>query len=84
MRIEFERYGLARFRKIVGAFELMGGCGLIVGFTYPSIHLLASGGLGLLMLLGLRARLRVGDPLLSLVPAFLLLIINLAIFLIRF
>lgn len=80
MKAEFERYGLSRFRNLVGVLEVCGGLGLMLGFSYPILHLVSSAGLSLLMLLGLRARLKVGDPIASLLPAFILLIMNASIF----
>lgn len=76
MRAEFERFGLARFRRLTGGLEVLGGLGLLVGLTRPPILLLASGGLALLMLLGVVARVRVRDPLGEIVPAAALMILN--------
>lgn len=76
MEAEFERYGLSRFRRPTGAFEVLGGVGLLVGLLISEIMLVASAGLALLMLLGLVARIRVRDPLLEMVPAAVLLLMN--------
>ena len=80
MKLEFERYGLSRFRSLVGALELLGGLGLLVGFAVPVVHTLASGGLSLLMALGLGVRLKLHDRAVSLLPALVLLLLNLWIF----
>jgi hypothetical protein len=80
MKLEFERYGLSRFRKLVGVLELSGGLGLILGNYFSVFHFISAGGLSLLMILGLGARLKVRDRLVSLIPAFLLLLVNLWIF----
>ncbi len=77
MKIEFERYGLSRFRSLVGVLEILGGVALLVGFFYPLILSLASAALSVLMLLGLRARLKVGDTFPALIPAFVLMLLNL-------
>jgi hypothetical protein len=77
MKLEFERYGLSRFRRLVGTLELAGGAGLLLGFAVPWVQLLAAAGLSLLMALGLATRLRVRDKLVSLLPALLLLLLNL-------
>lgn len=73
---EFERFGLSRFRRIVGALELLGGVGLLVAYAYPPLLLVASGGLTLLMLLGVATRIRVGDSALETLPAFAFLLLN--------
>ena len=80
MQEEFSRYGLSRFRRLTGALEVLGGAGLLVGLLVPTIMLVASGGLALLMLLGVIARIRVRDPLLEMLPAFVLLVMNVLIF----
>ena len=80
MQEEFSRYGLSRFRRLTGALEVLGGAGLLVGLLVPTIMLVASGGLALLMLLGIIARIRVRDPLLEMLPAFVLLVMNVFIF----
>ena len=80
MQEEFSRYGLSRFRRLTGALEVLGGAGLLVGLLVPTIMLVASGGLALLMLLGVIARIRVRDPLLEMLPAFVLLVMNVFIF----
>jgi hypothetical protein len=76
MEEEFARYGLSRFRRLTGALEVLGGIGLLVGLLVPEILLVASGGLALLMLLGVIARVRVRDPLLEMLPAVVLLVMN--------
>ena len=69
MAREFERYGLARYRVLTGALQLMGAVGLLAGFHFPLIGALAAGGLALQMLLGFCLRLKIGDRFLLAVPA---------------
>jgi hypothetical protein len=76
MEEEFARYGLSRFRRLTGGLEVLGGAGLLVGLLVPEILLVASGGLALLMLLGVVARVRVRDPLFEMLPALVLLVMN--------
>lgn len=76
MMIEFKRYGLSRFRRIVGVLELLGGLGLLLGFYYPILLILASAGLTVLMCLGTIVRLKTKDPLWEIIPAFTLMLIN--------
>ncbi len=76
MRAEFQRFGLARFRRATGALEVLGGLGLRVGLAVPQVLVAAAGGLALLMLLGVAVRIRVRDPLVEIVPAAALMVAN--------
>lgn len=73
---EFERYGLSRFRRLVGALELLGAMGLLAGYFLTPLTVAAAAGLSLLMLLGVATRIRVRDSLLETLPAILLLAAN--------
>lgn len=83
MRAEFERYGLSRYRKLTGLFELCGGIGLLLGyfFHYSPLIIFSAGGLATLMFLGVIVRIKTRDPLVQAIPAFMLLLLNLKIFL---
>jgi hypothetical protein len=80
MVIEFDRYGLSRFRKFVGLLELLGGLGMLVGMYFKTILLISSFGLSLLMILGVATRLRVRDSLLETTPAGILCVVNMIVF----
>ena len=80
MVAEFERFGLARFRRLTGALEVMGALGLLAGYFFPPLVLIASGGLTLLMVLGVATRIRVRDSVVEMLPALILLMVNLFIF----
>ena len=67
MDAEFERYGLARFRRLIGALECLGALGLIV---------LAAAGLTLTMLMAIATRIRIRDSLARTLPAIVLLVMN--------
>lgn len=77
MVAEFERFGLGRFRRLTGGLEILGALGLLAGYAWMPLDSTASGGLVLLMLLGLATRVRVRDPLKALLPAVFLLLVNL-------
>jgi hypothetical protein len=79
MRAEFERFGLERFRRATGALEVIGGVGLLVGLLRTEVLIVASGGLAVLMLLGVLTRIRVRDPILEIAPAAVLMLANGAI-----
>lgn len=76
MKNEFERYGMSKYRKLTGVLELLGGIGLIVGFKFNLILIIASAGLGSLMFLGSLARIRVRDSIVEILPALSLMILN--------
>ncbi len=80
MEAEFERFGLRRYRRLTGMLEVLGGVGLLVGLLVPEVLLIASGGLALLMVLGVITRIRVRDSLLESLPAWIVLAVNLFIF----
>lgn len=76
MKVEFERYGLARYRHLVGALECLGALGLLVGYFNRPVLIVAAAGLALTMLMGIATRIRIGDSLVQTVPAIVLLIMN--------
>jgi hypothetical protein len=80
MESEFKRFGLSKWRNIVGILELLGGLGSLIGLRHAPLLLISSFGLSLLMLLGIAARLKVKDNLFQMLPAFFLMLINAIIF----
>ena len=81
MKSEFNRWGISKFRVVVGCAQLTGGFGLLLGFYLPVMTLLSSLGLTVLMLLGFILRLIVKDGIVKSSPAFIYIIINLFILL---
>ena len=77
MEAEFERYHLAPYRTLTGALEMAAGAGLLAGLRFRPLLLLSAGGLAAMMLGAIVVRLRVRDPLVSVLPAVLLLCVNL-------
>jgi len=76
MAREFERYGLARYRKTTGLLQLAGAGGLALGFVAPVSGFFAAGGLAVQMLLGVGVRLKIRDSLFQATPALLYCFIN--------
>ena len=76
MDAEFERYGLARFRRLIGAVECLGALGLLVGQFNRPVLVLAAAGLTLTMLMAIATRIRIGDSLAKTLPAIVLLVLN--------
>lgn len=76
IKAEFKRFGLARLRVLTGVLEVFGGLGLVVGLAWPPAMWLSSGGLALLMMLGVGVRVRVNDSLIQMLPALVLMLVN--------
>ena len=73
---EFDRYGLAAQRPLVGALQLAAALGLVAGWDQPWIGRAASGGLALMMLVAVGVRIRIKDSLAQTTPAFFHLLLN--------
>jgi hypothetical protein len=76
MVAEFERFDMARFRRLTGSLELLGALGLLVGYWIPLLQLFSAVGLAMLMFLGVATRLRVRDSVVQTVPAVVLMLVN--------
>ncbi len=76
MRREFDRYGLARFRTLTGALQLLGVGGLAAGLNFPWIGCLAAAGFVMQMFLAVIVRRTIGDNLKQCLPALLYLFLN--------
>lgn len=80
MKSEFIRFGLSKFGALTATLEILGALGLLVGLITNQILILSSGGLALLMLFGVLARLRVNDGFFAILPALFFLGLNAYIF----
>lgn len=76
---EFKRYRLAKLRRLTGFLEIAGALGLIAGFYFDPLRVLAAGCLALLMTFAILARLRVNDSFIAMLPAIVLLVLNIFI-----
>ncbi len=75
-RGDFERYGMARFRVLVGSMQILGAVGVVVGLVVAPVGAAAAAGLTLMMLLGLATRWRLHDAPRLMVPAGTLAVLN--------
>ena len=80
MKLEFQRYRLSQFRILTGILQIAGSTGLLLGYVYRPFILIASLGLGVLMLLGVSVRVKIRDPWYMIVPAFTYAVLNFSIF----
>jgi uncharacterized membrane protein YphA (DoxX/SURF4 family) len=76
MQEEFDRYGLNKFRNLVGGLQLLGGIGLLAGQLWQPILVVSSGGLAVLMLMGFIVRVKMKDGFLPSLPSFIFMILN--------
>ena len=76
MQREYVRYGVSRFRPLVGSLQIAGGLGLLAGFAVPLVGQLAAAGLALLMFLGACLRKRIKDSFAKTLPAIFYLALN--------
>ena len=80
MQNEFNRFKLQKYSALVGALELLGGLGLLVGIFYTPVLVISSLGLALLMFLGVVTRIRIKDTLKATIPAAFFLFLNTYLF----
>jgi hypothetical protein len=76
---EFERYGLPKFRRLIGLLEIMGALGLLIGFIFDPLRILSAGCLSLLMVCGIAVRIKIKDNFLAMLPALILMLLNIFI-----
>ena len=76
MKSEFERFNLKHLGLFIIILESLGALGLLGGLLYTPLLLLASGGLSLLMFLGLVTRFKLKDNLWVSLPAFFFMVLN--------
>ncbi len=81
MKSEFKRFGLEKFGTMTAILEIMGGVGLVIGLKFNALLVISSGGLALLMFLGILVRIKVKDSILITIPALFYMLLNLCILL---
>jgi hypothetical protein len=80
LKEEFAAYGLAPWVYFtVGALKLSSALLLIVGLWVPMLALVAATVVAVLMVGALRMHLKINDPFQKSIPAFLMLVMNVAI-----
>ena len=84
MKIEFKRFGLEKFGALTAILEILGALGLLLGISLNPILLISSGGLTILMLLGVMVRIKMKDSLLISTPATIYMLLNAWIFYLAF
>jgi uncharacterized membrane protein YphA (DoxX/SURF4 family) len=80
MKNEFKRFGLEQAGALTATLEILGALGLLLGFKFHPVLLIAAGGLSILMLLGLAIRIKVKDSVWVSLPALFFMLLNAFIF----
>jgi hypothetical protein len=80
MRSEFQRFQLEKWGLWVVILEILGALGLLLGLAFNVLLIISSGGLSLLMLMGVAVRLKIGDSILEILPALFFMLLNTYIF----
>lgn len=74
---EFKRFGLTDSqRKLTGILQISGACGLLAGFLFPVVGLLAAAGFTAMMLVAFIVRIKIKDSAVQSFPSLLFLILN--------
>jgi hypothetical protein len=76
MKSEFKRFKLEKLGLLTIILEIVGALGLFIGLWYQPLLLLSSGGLALLMFLGVLVRLKLKDSLWITLPALFYMVLN--------
>lgn len=80
MQAEFVRYRLPQLRVLTGTLQIAAGMGLILGYAFPLLAMLASLGLSLMMIVALGVRLKIKDPVSGFLQALACLFLNVFVF----
>ena len=78
-RREYRRYGIPHLRVMNGSLMLFGSGGIMLGLLFWPLGFAAAAGLCAMMMLGVLARIRLGDSKRLMVPASSLALLNFVI-----
>ena len=76
MILEYNRWGYAEQRFLIGALQILGGLGLLLGLYFNLLIPLSSASLMLLMLAAIGVRINVKEQPIKMLPALFFAIIN--------
>lgn len=80
LKEEFKRYGLSHYRKLTAILQLLGAAGIGMGYQIKLFWVLSTGGLALLMLLGVGVRVKIRDSFIQSFPALFYCLFNTYLF----
>ncbi len=74
---EFKRFGMSnQQRKLTGVLQILGSAGLLAGFLFPTIGLLAAAGFTGMMMVAFFVRIKIKDNILQALPSIIFMFIN--------
>ena len=76
MILEYNRWGYAEQRFLIGALQMLGGLGLLLGLYFNLLIPLSSASLMLLMLAAIGVRINIKEQPIKILPALFFAIIN--------
>jgi hypothetical protein len=77
MIAEFKRYGLTDSqRRLTAVLQIIGSAGLLTGFIFPYIGLLAAAGFSIMMLVAFIVRIKIKDSFAQSLPSLLFMLVN--------
>ena len=79
MILEYNRWGYAEQRFLIGALQMLGGLGLLLGLYFNLLIPLSSASLMLLMLAAIGVRINIKEQPIKILPALFFAIINFSI-----
>ena len=74
--LEFERWGLAKQRKFIGACQLIGGIGLFIGLEFNAVGIISSVFIIIMMVVAIIVRIRIKDNISDILPAIAYLLLS--------
>ena len=80
MKSEFKRFKLEKLGLFTIILQFFGALGLLIGLQFNPLLIISSGGLALLMLIGVMVRIKLKDSLLITLPALFYMCLNAYIF----
>jgi hypothetical protein len=80
MKSEFKRFKLEKLGLFTIILQFFGALGLLIGLQFNPLLIISSGGLALLMLIGVLVRIKLKDSLLITLPALFYMCLNTYIF----
>ena len=80
MVVEYNRWGFAKYRKIIGSLQFLASLGLLAGFYFKFLISIVSFLLCIMMIIAILTRVKVNDSIIETLPAIMYAILNIFIF----
>ena len=80
MLVEYNRWGFAKYRQIIGSLQFLASFGLVAGLYFKYLVSIVSFLLFVMMVFAVFTRIKVNDSFIETLPAIMYAILNLFIF----